>query len=279
MSKQIQFTVTIGHAEARFSMDDLDGRDFTVVLALQSGFTFYEIPLPTVLMALVQEMSGLFLDVGANTGPYSLLAAAANPNVEVCAFEPVPSVRNILERNIALNAAVAGRIQVYPQALSHSNGTAHINEHINFDLVPTGSTLETGVFDSSVVKQVDIETITLDSWVAAEAAKRRRPVSVGFLKVDVEGHEKYVMEGAEQTFATCRPMLIIELLSGADFDFFAKFLARHNYIDIALSPGEARKTSNLRYISDSWNHLFCPLERAWQFAVTCQRIGLPLSVE
>jgi len=267
------FHVMIGLARAEFVIDDLDGRDYTVGLALQHGLVYYEVPLPTVLMAFAQEARSSFLDIGANTGIYSLLAAAANPSIDVYAFEPLPWICRHLEQNVGLNPRTASRIHVSNTALSSRNGSGIINEHINQGMVPTSSTLEQSDFDPNATKQVPIELLTLDSWAA-----QHEPTTIDFLKMDIEGHEVQAFMGAEATIAKHRPMMVVELLV-SDFDYMNAFLERNNYIDLALYPGEARRLSRSRFVGESWNHVFCPMERAWQFAMTCHRIGLPIGAE
>src|SRR5687767_2594144 len=47
--------------------------------------------------------SSVFLDIGSNTGYFSLLATAANPDLRVFAFEPVPRIYERLERHMKIN--------------------------------------------------------------------------------------------------------------------------------------------------------------------------------
>lgn len=241
MSQLVSLNVSIGPDLAGFVMDDLDGRDYTVTLCRKQGLAYYEVPLPTILMALAQQATGAFLDVGANTGPYSLLAAAASPHLEVYAFEPVPAVARQLAHNISLNPTLARRIHLVEAALSDQTSTGTIYEHVNNrGLLPTGSTIEEGVHDASDSTRVEIGLITLDEWVAvaSQSATRARPLRIDCMKIDVEGHERHTILGAEQTIAHHRPIIVIELIK-ADYGFFEAFLKRHDYVDIALYPGAA----------------------------------------
>ena len=63
---------------------------------------------------------GLFLDIGANQGLYSLIAAAALPQGRVCAFEPNSSVYGLLLDNIARNAA--RRVEAFNCGLGPETG-------------------------------------------------------------------------------------------------------------------------------------------------------------
>jgi FkbM family methyltransferase len=65
-----------------------------------------------------------FVDVGANYGFYSLLAALWNPQLRVAAFEPVPQIYEGLTRNLELNG-LQQRVSAYRFALSDRSGSAH----------------------------------------------------------------------------------------------------------------------------------------------------------
>jgi FkbM family methyltransferase len=270
----VKLDVSIASVKAEFVIDDIEGRDYTVGLALQHGLVYYEVPLPTVLMAFAQEARSAFLDIGAHTGLYSLLAATANPTLQVYAFEPLPGICRHFDHNVALNPTLASRIHIFNMALSSRNGAGIINEHIKTDMLPTSSTLERNSHhDPNDTKQVPIDLMTLDSWMGQQA-----PGAIDFVKMDIEGHEVQALIGAEATIIKHRPMMVVELLV-SNYDYINVFLARHNYLDIALYPGEARRLSRARFVGESWNHVLCPVERAWQLAMTCYRIGLPIGAE
>jgi FkbM family methyltransferase len=268
-----KFSLSIGPDLFSFEFDNEDGMDTIALDVERHGLVYYEIPLPTVLAAIVRQGSGVFIDVGANTGVYSLLAAAANPVTDVFAFEPVPSIRARLERNLSLNPGLAARISVEPVALSDREGLFVIAEHVNREgFVATSSTLQPEICNSSgTSRDTQVDVTTFDTWIA-----RHPGVRPGLLKVDVEGHEQALFEGSRQSFQAYRPLIIVELLGQAKFEFFAKFLQDYRYQDIALRPSAACLLDEPRFIGDAWNHLFCPQERAWEMARLCNLIGLPL---
>ena len=103
------FSFRAPQPERRFAMDDFDGRDFVVATACEGGLLQYEKPLPQLLIAWLIQDEGLFLDVGANTGLYSLLAAAAARAVRVVAFEPMADIAAKLQRNVQLNEGFSAR--------------------------------------------------------------------------------------------------------------------------------------------------------------------------
>ena len=72
----------------------------------------------------LSRTSERFLDVGAYSGIYSLIACADGPG-EAIAFEPNPAIRPLLERNIRANGWES-RITVVPKGASDASGTARM---------------------------------------------------------------------------------------------------------------------------------------------------------
>ncbi|MGZ6520119.1 MAG: FkbM family methyltransferase, partial [Bacteroidia bacterium] len=71
----------------------------------------------------LSKKSAVILDIGANTGIYSLVSKTVNPTAEVFAFEPVERIYNKLEKNNKLNNY---DIHCFELALSDKNGEAII---------------------------------------------------------------------------------------------------------------------------------------------------------
>jgi FkbM family methyltransferase len=267
--------LAIGGGESlSFNFDDADGLDTVAIDVSRSGLAYYEVPFPTVLGALVRLTDGDFYDVGANTGIFSLLAAAANPKIRVHSFEPVPYIARLLSQNVHINPELSERISLHRVALSDRDGSFTMMEHINpAGLVSTSSSLEIDLIGSDSEHQgIDVEVLTMDNWMRSNPGS-----SPAVMKVDVEGHERAVFAGAQYAVKRFRPFIIVELLGGADFDYFESFLKENKYCDIALFPGSATLQKRPAFLPQAWNHLFCPEEHLWSLATVCGQIGLPIS--
>ena len=269
------FDVAMPGEPLNFRFSHGEHRDHIANLILQQGLAQYEAPTPSIFVALCREASGVVLDVGANTGLFALLAAAANPGVRVCAFEPLASVRALLEGNIALNPNLAQRIAVQPFGLSRSSGSFTFYETINsFGLVTTSSSLEL-----SHAKEVGdyvtqtIETQSLDQW-----GERLGPDNVHLMKLDVEGHEHAVIEGGRRFLAKHRPYITIEVLGSAETHLTNAFLIEAGYVDFAMAPGLLRHCASVRHHADAWNHLLCPAERVSRVLAILRDLGLGLEI-
>lgn len=265
------FSFRAPQPERCFIMDDFGGRDFVVKTASEMGFTSYEKPLPQLLIAWLTHDEGLFLDIGANTGLYSLIAAATGRAVRAVAFEPMADVFTRLEHNLRLNEALATRITTVPLALSSSAGTTAFYETINDKgYLSTSSSLELshakavgGAFNST-----SVAVTTLDEWTAANRVDQATA-----MKVDVEGHEQAVFEGGREFVRKARPLIVTELLRPGNFEFFQNFIGDNRYFNFVLGPDFVKMESRVEF-SIHLNHVFCPTEKVYQFVVAARAAGI-----
>lgn len=147
-----------------------------------------------LLLPLLGEC-GRLVDVGANDGPYSFVAAAAGRHV--VAFEPNADIASRLRRDLRHYA------EVYQVALSDSAGRSAF--YVPFDgdtVISTRGALDSRVHAIYSQRRVDVELATLDTYALRD---------VGVIKVDVEGHERQVLSGALKTLERERPHLILEI--------------------------------------------------------------------
>jgi len=112
------FTVSVGDgASFRYAAtrDDGIGR-----YLYWRGLSAWESATTRMFFAAARR-ARVVVDVGANTGIYTLLACAASPHCRVVAFEPVPRVFRRLEENIALNGW-QGRCEARCEAIADRDG-------------------------------------------------------------------------------------------------------------------------------------------------------------
>jgi FkbM family methyltransferase len=145
-----------------------------------------------------------FVDVGANHGLYSVFAASqVGPAGSVIALEPSHRELERLRANVDRNQ-LAG-VEVFEIAAHSVSGTARLRiaerEH------PGHNTL--GEF-AYAIEESHLETVRTEPLDAV--LKNRR---VDFIKIDVEGAEMSVLEGALGSIERCRPMLLVEVVDAA----------------------------------------------------------------
>ena len=187
------------------------------------------------------------IDIGANMGEYSYLMARHAR--DVVAFEPNAVLNPALRRRLPSN------VRIEPFALSREAGT------VAFRVVAgnTGvATIEPGnalgmIEDPSTVETRQVETRTLDSFSLAD---------VSLIKIDVEGHEEAVIDGALETLARCRPALLIESEdrhnAGAPNRLIRR-LAAANYDAFVLRSGALVPISAAT--ATHYNYVFLPKDR------------------
>lgn len=152
---------------------------------------------------LVQSETPIIIDVGANIGTYATWVSKGYPKGKIYCFEPQRIVFQMLCGNMAINNI--DNVYAYNCALSHKEGLIEFAE-------PDYSTLNNfGSF--SLIKQsvtvtqdkYSVDVFTLDNFV-----KKHRLDRVDFIKIDCEGMDLAVLQGAEQIIKTCHPGIIIE---------------------------------------------------------------------
>lgn len=145
----------------------------------------------------------VFVDIGANIGYFSLLAAKAGAKT-VYAFEPVPSTFEILQKNIVRNHA-EGCIRSYGCGIGSEGGTLCFTVNLgpkNHATYLCGSERHPW----KARQKVHVPVIRLDEFV-----EREKITEIGILKSDTEGFDFHVLLGAEETLRRFRPLLIIEV--------------------------------------------------------------------
>jgi FkbM family methyltransferase len=193
----------------------------------------------------------LTLDVGSNRGLYAV--AALSHSSGVLAFEPQPYYAEFLRK------FMPRRIDVRECAISDHRGTAtllvpsdprmHAEAHLS---AADGNETRHGAF-----VELSVATLSIDQVVTEP---------VGLIKIDVEGHELAVLNGASNVIQNWRPNVIIEIENrhavGAVERAFAWFAARRyrGYFlrgDV-LVPADGTESEPKKYV---YNYIFLPFER------------------
>jgi FkbM family methyltransferase len=140
----------------------------------------------------------LFIDVGANVGVYTVLAAA-HCGAQVISFEPIPETHSNLKRNVLVN-------DIHERVLLINKAAAGEEKSVYFT-----STLDAGNHalyqeDSIQGQRIKIDCTTLDLVTS------RIP---NLIKIDVEGFETEVIEGAKKILSGHELKAIIIELNGS----------------------------------------------------------------
>ncbi len=146
--------------------------------------------------------SDVILDIGANTGVYSLIAKSKNAKSRVYSWEPVKRVYKILKRNFGINNYNA---MPYNSAVSNKNGDATFYDDNNPHTYSV--TLNLDLSNDKSLHKVKTKTVRLDSFI-----KENNIQEINLIKIDVETHESEVIEGLGIFLQQFRPTFIIEII-------------------------------------------------------------------
>lgn len=195
--------------------------------AIESNIIFDSYNEKTILKIIKEyTLKGYdFIDAGANIGIHSLTAAASNSKIEIYSFEP--DTRNFFDlmTNIVLNDFY--NIKPFRMGLGNTTGEVYLN--INEGWNKGKHSVKVGFIDSA--KKISIPITKLDCF--KDFIKSNKLI----IKIDVEGFEKEVLEGAEQILSrTDNVVVIIELLSeingGSTCREIVQFLKEYNFESI-----------------------------------------------
>jgi FkbM family methyltransferase len=181
----------------------LGGQSMRVNWALHKTYVFgtYEPGVVRGLEELVRP-GWTAVDVGANIGYFTLLMAnLVGPQGKVIAFEPLAENFRILRENIQLN----GHANVVVENLALMSRT----ERIELRSATPGAitwVASVKIDQNSAVESQSVEAVTLDEYVQTKGIAK-----VDFLKIDVEGAEASVLEGATNVLNRDKPILLIEM--------------------------------------------------------------------
>ncbi|MBI3380419.1 MAG: FkbM family methyltransferase [Aquabacterium sp.] len=194
------------------------------------------------LLPLLCQADGIAIDVGANQGLYvhHLLPLVS----QVIAFEPLPAMQAQLRR------FYADKIRLEPVALSRAPGRAQLRMpagNPSWATMAQTNKLEMAQPDKAI-ETVDAEVRTLDSYDYRH---------VSLIKIDVEGNEEAVLEGAVATLRREQPNLIIEVEerhNAGSVQRVAQFLAALGYEGFYLLDGELKPLSTFDLARDQDIH-------------------------
>lgn len=222
------------------------------------GFEFNEFHIFTTLI----KKSGVFFDIGANIGYYSIVAKLYNKNIDVYGFEPLPGARKYFDINVRLNnvdSIVINEVALCDKdgkAIFHSNINPrfrHLKEHLfgdnSLDINSTGN------FDRV---EFEVKTERLDTYVKENLENGKK---IDLIKMDTEGTENLVLKGAVDVLSAHRPIIMCEIIRGVIERDVQKIMSENGYLFYRVTSSGLKKSDKLFIDADKENYFFVPQEK------------------
>ena len=180
------------------------------------------------------------IDVGANDGSYvHYMRRWAR---HVCAYEPMPSLAETLREKFPR------RVTVEAMALSDRTGSVELRSPVVDGVVVTGCST---ISDEAAAtypghRAIKVPMDRLDNVYRGNA---------GFIKIDVEGHEQAVLDGAIETVRRCRPRMLVEIderLSPGGLERARSYFTRLGYRGFFVHEGHIKPVE--RFSIDRMQH-------------------------
>jgi FkbM family methyltransferase len=213
------------------------------------GLAGWERTSSALWIALCREARTI-IDVGANTGVYTLMARSVNPTAEIVALEPIERVYRKLVDNLALNGH---SVRALHAAASDHDGTMTIYdmplEHV------LSVSLNRGFYmphQQQQLIEVPVTVRSLDSLTHELGWSR-----VDLVKIDTETHEPEVLKGMRTVLQRDRPTLLIEILNDDVAQRVEAILRGLGYLYFNIDEVSAPKPVDHLSRSAHYNFLVC----------------------
>lgn len=182
-----------------------------------------------------------FIDIGSNTGYYSLLGATLNKKINIHAFEPATGPLYYLKKNVLLNN-LQKQIHIHEEALSSESSEVMFYEvknkkysYLTYNLGGIGSLKQDGSKIAYPVK-----TLTLDNFVDDNQLQ-----AVDLIKIDTEGTENIILEGAFNTIQKFSPIIICETLFDKIESKLEAIMKAHSYLFFNHVNGTLKQVNSI----------------------------------
>ncbi len=195
-------TTRVKRRRVKWSLDLREGIDLAIYLNVYEPETLHS------FKELVKP-GDIVLDIGANIGAMTLpLAKAVGENGQVIAFEPTTWAYEKLQRNLSLNPQLINQVKPEqimllaagekPPALVYSSWDLTADVENNDAIHP--------LHQGKLMKTDGVKGVSLDEYCEENLVKK-----IDLIKLDVDGYELTVINGAQKTLMKYRPKIIMEM--------------------------------------------------------------------
>ncbi len=199
------------------------------------------------------KKSEIIIDIGANTGFFSIIAKVYNDDCNVYAFEPQPNIFNILKKNVQINNF---NISCNKVAISNYVGDALFYNYGDDTFTEKNTTA--GSLNKNW-RQENQSTITVPVITLKQFIELNNFINIDLMKIDVETFEYEVLLGMGKYIEIFNPIIILEIqtemIGNKILSLFNKL--NYSYFNINEKIGLIQKKI-VEIDENNLNYLFCP---------------------
>lgn len=260
---------TLSHLRPfQLSFPTLWGTRMTSYLPEGNTFYYYGFCEANVTNFLIRQLrEGMtFMDIGAHVGIYSMLGAAlVGETGSVHSFEPTPWTFKLLQKNTKDLGVVTVNNQAVadtPSTLTFSDYGPGYGAYNSADQAAEAPNLRPPT-------QYTVASTSLDHYC------REHTLTPDIIKIDAEGYEHHVLQGAKETLSPAsqaRPLVLIEVAGGEQWaenrQQSFSLLAKAGYIPYEMKPDGTTAPHELKSSYGYDNLVFIPQERITELTHT-----------
>ena len=197
-------------------------------------FSEYEYLQIDYLLKLIKNSKfDYFIDVGANSGLYSMVVSKNDSKIKIKSFEPIKKTILKFKENIQLNKNL-NNIEIFEFGLSNRNSKLLMKSLKKKNYIQTGGF---GVVQNGeILNNLHTEYAEFKKGDDIFSIENKNIV----LKIDAEGHENEVIQGLENNLNKNSILLQIEIFD-KNFNSMNKFLKDKNFNQIHMIKSDGKK--------------------------------------
>lgn len=238
---------------SRISMK-LDPSDIRSVPFSVLADGYYE-PYQSDLLVNLGKLSNHFLDIGSNMGFYSLALASENLSLQVDAFEPQPLIFSMLQGNVDLNL-LNERVRIHNVGLGKDAGT--LKMYVPKFTGSGGASFQNLHEEEGEASEIEVDVEVLDQTIFSQ---------IDLIKMDVEGFEFNVLQGAKTLVSEMKPTIVVELLRkwmspfGHTPQMFLEDMTGYGYTCFAIGESKLVSIHEINENTEQTNFVFVHPEK------------------
>lgn len=206
------------------------------------------------LWAALSKNATTIIDVGANTGIYSLVAQNNNAKAQIIAIEPIDINLNILSKNIKKNKF---KIKTEKIALSDKEGTAKmymLKDQLNY---MTSINDDRYALHPEIKGDTEVVEIEVDIKPFNFIYEKYKLNTIDLIKIDVEGHEISVLNSMLPYLKEHKPSILIEIIGDENAKIMDEMFKTIGYEYVSIDEIHESIVVDKLWDNDHHNFLIC----------------------